>query len=179
MPSRAPQPQGAACAAPEPAAPALEWRVHLAARQPGRSAGALLAVVLAGVSAFILFQHAASALLAAGLILAAVGEFLFPVTYRLTAEGAEARGPLHWRRIAWTEVKRVYTHEEEVKLSPLAHGGPREPFRGVLLRCNGNRDEVLAAIRTFREAARPPEHPPGQKAVGSKQKAESGRPSIP
>jgi hypothetical protein len=101
----------------------------------------------------VVFRHPIPALVAAALLALALGDFLFPVRYRLSAAGAEARGVGHWRRIAWEEVKRVYVGEEEVKLSPLAHGGPREPFRGVLLRCQGNREAVLAAVRQFRDAA--------------------------
>jgi hypothetical protein len=131
----------------------MEWRVHLARRRPGRAVLVLALALAVGALALFLFRHVASALLAVGLLVAAVGEFLFPLAHRLTREGAEVRGPFYWRRIAWTEVKRVHVGEEEVKLSPLAHGGPREAFRGVVLRCEGNRDEVLAAVRQLRDAA--------------------------
>lgn len=111
-------------------------------------------ILLTGLWAIYFFRSPLGFVMAAGLLTAAVSEFLFPVRYRLTSEYAEARGPLHWRRIAWGEVKRVYVGKEEIKLSPLKHGGPREAFRGVVLRVAGDPEPVLAAVRSFREAAR-------------------------
>ena len=131
----------------------VEWRVHLARRQPARAAAASMAVLGAGAWAFYLFQHVVPALVTVGLLVAATGEFMFPISYRLSPAGAEARNPFGWRRIGWGEVMRVYVGNDEIKLSPLKHGGPREAFRGVLLRCEGNREVVLAAVQRFRDAA--------------------------
>ena len=136
---------------PQPAP--LQWRVHLARREPLRALVVTVLIGMAGCAALLLFHSLLSALLAAGLILAATGEFLLPVTYRLTPEGAEARSLFAWRKIAWSEVKRVYSSRGLVKLSPLAHGGPREAFRGVLLRCEENQSAVSAAVEGYRHAA--------------------------
>jgi hypothetical protein len=131
----------------------LTWRVHLARRQPGRAAVAVAAALAAGAWGYLLLGGLLPALAGTGLLLAAVAEFLLPVQYRLTPEGAEARNLLLWRRIAWPEVQRVYTGAETIKLSPLPSGGRREAFRGVLLRLDGNGDAVLAAIERFRDVA--------------------------
>jgi hypothetical protein len=109
-------------------------------------------ILLAGGAALLLFHSLLSALLAAGLLLAATSEFILPVTYRLTPQGAEARSFFTWRKIEWSEVKRVYSGRDEVKLSPLKHGGPREAFRGVLLRCEGNQGTVQAAVEGYCDA---------------------------
>jgi len=137
----------------EPAPARLQWRVHLARREPARALAVSALILVAALAALLLFHSLLSALLSAGLLLAATGEFLLPVTYRLTPEGAEARGLFAWRKIAWSDVKRVYSGRGEVKLSPLAHGGPREGFRGVLLRCEGNQSAVYAAVECYRDAA--------------------------
>jgi hypothetical protein len=141
------------------APPELEWRVCLATRQPARAVATVLVVLAAAGWAWYLFGSPVAAGVTAGLLLGAVGDFLFPVRYRLTAEGAEARGLFSWRRIAWTEVKRVYVAEQEIKLSPLAHAGPRESFRGVVLRCAANREAVLDAVRQLRAACARPDLP--------------------
>lgn len=137
----------------EESAPACEWTVHLAARWPGRALLLSLAIALAAAWAAFVFGHVLALLATAGLLMASVSEFLFPVRYRLTPEFAEARGPVYWRRIAWSDVKRVYVGEREIKLSPLKHGGPREAFRGVVLRLEGDLEPTRAAIRRFRERA--------------------------
>lgn len=140
-------------APPKPDLDSLEWRVHLAARQPARAALALLAVALSAAIGWLSLGNVVAALAAAALLLGAVAEFLFPVTYQLTKLYAEARGILHWRRISWQEVKRVQVGEYEIRLSPLRFPGPRDAFRGVVLRCPDNRDEVRDAIRRLRESA--------------------------
>ena len=129
------------------------WSVHLARHAPARTA-ALWAVscFFGGWSAFV-FAHPVAFIMTAGLLVASTSEFLFPVRYRLTADFAEARGPLFWRRIAWSEVKRVYVGKGEVKLSPLKHGGPREAFRGVVLRLDTDPKALLPTIKRLRESA--------------------------
>ena len=83
-------------------------------------------------------------------LVSAVAEFLFPVTYRLSPQGAELRGLLQHRAIAWTEVRRAYCLPFGVKLSPLDRPGRLEPFRGLLLRFAENDSQVLAFIRQAR-----------------------------
>lgn len=140
-----------------------EWTVHLAARRPGRALLLALAIALAGAWALFVFGHLLAPLATTGLLVGAVSEFLFPVRYRLTPEFAEARGPLYWRRIAWADVRRVYIGEGEIKLSPLKHGGPREAFRGVVLRLEGPSEPIQEAIRAFRSRVPPrePDDPAG------------------
>lgn len=143
---REPLPQSAP--SPEP----LQWRVHLARQAPLRALVVGACILLAGSAALLLFHSLLSALFAAGLLLAATGEFLLPVTYRLSPQGAEARSLFTWRKIEWSDVKRVYSGRGEVKLSPLKHGGPREAFRGVILRCEGNQEAVRATVEGYRHA---------------------------
>lgn len=132
---------------------ALEWQVHLARREPWRAVVATGFILAAGVTALLVFHSALSALLASGLLLAATGEFLLPVSYRLTPEGAEARNLFTWRQIRWQDVKRIYLGAGEIKLSPLAHGGTREAFRGVLLRCGENQAAIQTAVEEYRRVA--------------------------
>jgi hypothetical protein len=119
----------------------MEWRIWLARRQPARAVAVIGVLLAVGAWAYLLFHHPLPVLAAAFLLLGAVGEFLLPITYRLSPLGAEARNLLCWRWIDWAEVKRVTIGPAEVKLSPLAHAGSREAFRGVLLRCGADRVE--------------------------------------
>jgi hypothetical protein len=132
---------------------ALEWRVYLARRHPARAILTVLVVLGAGAWALSVFRSPLPAVAAVILLLGAVGDFLFPVRYRLSPEVAEARSLTSWRKIAWKEVKRVYVGDGEIKLSPLAHPGRREEYRGVLLRCEADQEAVLAAVQEFRDAA--------------------------
>lgn len=129
----------------------LAWQVHLAASQPGRAATVSLLVLGVGAWAWYWLGGPLAGLSAALVLIAGVGEFLFPIRYRLSAEGAEARNAVSWRKFRWDEVRRVYVEAGAIKLSPLLRGGRREAFRGVLLRCEANQDEVMDALRRFLE----------------------------
>jgi hypothetical protein len=131
----------------------LEWSIHMAPHRPEKAvilAGAALAV---GWLSWQLFRNPVMTTFSIAVLIAATADFLFPIRFRLDGWGAELRNLHNRRRIAWTEVKKVYTGEREIKLSPLEHGGRREAFRGVRLQCPENRDEVLDFVRRHRDAA--------------------------
>lgn len=132
--------------------PAVEWRVHLARRQPLRVAMVALAAVVVAVAAMQTPGGSGAALAGVALIVASAGEFLFPIRYRLTEKGAESKNPFGWRQIDWGDVKRVYVGPGSVKLSPLRHGGPREAYRGVTLRAGDDMplERLRELVRTYR-----------------------------
>lgn len=140
-----------------PAGPAVEWQVHLARSRPGRAIWVLVAAFVSAALCFFLFHNWLYAGFCVVAILSATTEFLFPIRYRLDSEGAEMRNLHNWRRIAWSEVKKAYLLEDGVKLSPLGLKTRLEQFRGVFLRFGpapGTQEEVVAAVRRFRDAVR-------------------------
>jgi hypothetical protein len=117
----------------------------------------ILSVALATGLAVLLWRGPLPAMGVAFVLLNAVGEFLFPIGYRLSPAGAEMRCGLHHRAIAWGAVRRAYRLPDGVQLSPLARPDRRERFRGLFLRFAGNEPEVLAFIRQARRSN--DEHP--------------------
>jgi hypothetical protein len=91
-------------------------------------------------------------MLAAGLLLAAISDFLFPIRYRMTEEGMEARGLVMRRRMGWSQVKRVVRDELGVKLTPLARPSRLEAYRGIYCWFAENADEVMEFIARHTEA---------------------------
>ena len=133
-----------------PAAPELMWEVHRARGRVGQAVVVIAAALAAGAVCMALFRSLPFALFSVVAVLGATAEFLFPIRYRLNAEGAELRNLHNWRRMGWEEVKKVYVGEREIKLSPLTRPGRRENFRGVLLLCPENQEAVLALISHYR-----------------------------
>jgi hypothetical protein len=83
-----------------------------------------------------------------GMIAGATADFWMPVHFSLDGTKASRRCGISVTSIEWSEVKRADISEEGVKLSPLEKSSERmEPFRGVYLRFDGNRDQVIEAIR--------------------------------
>lgn len=113
-----------------------EWTVHLARQQPMKAVIAGL-LVSASIAFGWVWVHPMVAFLLGLFLLHAVGEFFFPVRYRITKEGAEAVGFLHWRKIDWERVRRVTLLPDGIQLSPLVKPSKLDAFRGLFLRWNG------------------------------------------
>lgn len=130
----------------------LQWTIHLARRRPGRALAALVIVAAGAVAAAVAFQGLWAGILAAVLLVGAIGDFLFPVRYTLNAEGAQARGLVMRRRIAWRQVRRVARDRLGVKISPLPRPSRLEAYRGIYLWFENNADEVMEFIARHTEA---------------------------
>ena len=112
----------------------LAWRVHLLRRSPERLPALLLAFALGGGCVWVLFSSWIMVVIAIALLAGAVAEYLFPISYRVTDAGVEARTLTGRFAMKWGEVKRVLPQPQGVLLSPLAFASRLDAFRGVLLR---------------------------------------------
>ena len=142
----------------------MQWRVHLARRRPGRAAAALVVIIAAAVCAVAGFRALWAGALAVVVLVASVGDFLFPIRCLVSGAGAEARGLFFRRRIAWPQVRRVTKDAAGVKLSPLPRPSRLEAYRGIYLWFEGNEAEVMAAIAHHTEAAGGDDRQPVQPA---------------
>jgi len=127
----------------------LRWRVHLASEHPGKLLCSLGLAALASAAAY----HALGPLGSAAVALALIGslaDFLFPVTYEITAHRAACRMLIKRAEIEWRSVRRCYVDQAGVKLSPLEGPSRLEAFRGVYLRFNGNREQVIDAVHAMK-----------------------------
>ena len=133
----------------------LNWTIHLSRRLPLQAAAAVALIAAASLAAGYGFQSLLLGLLAAALLIASVSDYLFPLSFTLSDEAAEARGPLHRRRIPWPQVRRVARDDLGVKLSPLPQPSRLDAFRGIYLWFEDNADDVMAFVvhHTKAEAA--------------------------
>jgi len=131
----------------------MEWQVHLSKRNPEKVAGIALAAVIAAVGGWLLLRSPLFAVLGLIFILGSTTDFWLPMRYRLDEKGASLKCGVSMSAIEWPNVKSVMETTDGVKLSPLAGEGKSrlEAFRGVFLRFENNRDEVLAKIRSHME----------------------------
>ena len=137
----------------------ITWTVHLAARRPAKAVVAVLLILLAlrAVATLAPPQWGAGGLwvavgISAALLLGAVAEFLFPVTYTLDARGVAMRTVGSYRYLRWPEVRRVYLRADGIQLSPLPRRNWLDSYRGILLRTL-DRDAVLRQLRACWDAA--------------------------
>lgn len=135
----------------------LEWRTHLALRQPRKALLTAAAILLGSLIVLISSRNPLLAGVCVLVLLAALAEFLFPLHYRLTEGGAQMRNFLSVRYLPWERVRRCYRGARGIKLSPLARPDWREAFRGLTLWVEGEQQEqavaVIRALRPLRELA--------------------------
>jgi len=127
----------------------LSWTIHLAREHPRKLLIliALLSVSMAAGYWIIGALGPIAVVLAMG---GALAEFLFPVTYELTEQGAVCKTLVKFSEIKWKNVKSCYLDDLGIKLSPLERQSRLEAFRGVYLRFSNNRNEVIEAVKSMR-----------------------------
>lgn len=138
----------------------IEWTVHPIRRHPGR--GALLFAVILAVEYLLVFVWASPylAVLAAFLLLAATGRFVFPTHFRMDAQGVEATFLGSRRRRAWKGLRRMREAREGLLLSPFPRRSVLDEPRGVFLMYGGDerlKEDVLAFARRHLPAGGPPQ----------------------
>ncbi len=118
------------------AQPLMEWTVHMARKQPVKAV-ATIAIVAFVLAVGWIWVHPFIAFLMALFLLNAVGEFLFPVRYRVTKEGVEVSSFLRDRKIRWEQVRRLDISSDSLFLSPYPKPSRLDNLRGVWLHWDG------------------------------------------
>lgn len=128
----------------------LSWTVHLAQEcKPKLAASVLFTLVLSAFGYYTIGSLGAIA--TAAVMLASLADFLFPVNYKITTDGAECRMLLKSTVIRWENVRNCYLDDFGIKLSPLRKGTRLEAFRGVYLRFGKNQQQIIEAVKSLRE----------------------------
>jgi hypothetical protein len=133
----------------EAGAESFRWSVRLSDKAPAKRWVVLAAAALVGVFGLVLMRQPLLGLLGFAIILAATAEFWLGASYRIDGRGASSRTGLSVSSIDWQDVKRLDILSEGAKLSPLSAPSRLDEFRGVFLRFGDQREQVLAALRTF------------------------------
>lgn len=137
---------------PSASGPVLSWSVYLVRSDPGKLviiAPILIASLVICYATFHSLFYMAVVLL---LFAAALSDYLLPVRYEMTEEGASARTVFSTSRIRWEAVRKYYVDDSGIKLSPFENPTRLETYRGVYLRFGSRKDEVTNAVRRMRDA---------------------------
>jgi len=118
----------------------------MARKRPLRAAVtiALIALVLAIGWVWV---HPFVAFLMGLFLLNAVGEFLFPIRYKITNEGVEVSSFLHDRKLRWEQIRRLVAFHDSVFLSPFPKPNRLDSLRGVWLRWDGEPEGLQELIK--------------------------------
>lgn len=125
----------------------LEWQYKSWEKDPNRRTVAIAAIVIAGLAGLLIFHHPLFAIIGMVVIFVSTAELFLPVKYKLDANEARQQCGLSVTAIPWTEVRRLVTQGDGVRLSPFEKPNRLDAFRGVFLRYASNEDQVLGKIR--------------------------------
>lgn len=137
-------------AAPNTEQPAeLTWQSLPARRSPARTA--MVVLVLAAVFLFISWYTGSGFM---GLVLTVVlvlslGAYFFPTWYAFSEQGIMVRTLITKFERPWSTYRSHWPDRNGVLLSPFPHQSRLENFRGIFIRFENNRDDVLAFVRRF------------------------------
>lgn len=139
-------------AASAPVVPHLSWRVHRLRESPEKVPLVAGAYAVALGAWWLAFPHPVTLLLPTVALTGALAEYLFPITYRLTEQGAFADCGLSRLALEWKEVRRATHGKDGVYLSPLSRPSRLDTFRGIRLRyLPGDTDHAETVRETVRE----------------------------
>jgi hypothetical protein len=80
-------------------------------------------------------------------LLNAVGEFLFPLHFRVTKEGVEVSSFLHDRKLRWEQIRRMEVHPNGILLSPYPKPSQLDNLRGIWLRWDGEPEGLQRLVK--------------------------------
>ncbi len=125
----------------------LEWTSLPCRNDPLLSVAVVVLLLLLWVLVYLLFRDPVLVALAVVMLSGSLLTFFLPTRYVLTAEQASARGPLWRTERPWSDFRRCVADGSRAVLSPFPRPSRLDGFRGLVLRFDGNREQVLEFVR--------------------------------
>lgn len=82
------------------------------------------------------------------IMLASLSSFFLPTRYELNQEKVKIRFFLTMREREWSAFRSFYVDKNGVLLSPFAKPSRLENFRGIYVRFNRNKDQVVEFVKS-------------------------------
>ena len=132
--------------------PTIVWSIHLARSNPRAIPTLFIATLAAALLVTALFHSPIPGIIAILLITGSVKEFLFPINYRITGGGVEARSLGAHLELAWMDIRRCVIEPRQITFTSLANPSRLDVFRGVTIRFAkpgepGDQGSVLAMCK--------------------------------
>ena len=129
-------------------ADALRWESHPLRREKPAKSMLLVALIVASAAAAAFgFEHWFYGVFSLGALTVSLSRYFFPTRYALDGEGIGSEHLGLKQRRSWAEFRRVEEHRDGIFLCPSVRPGRLDSFRGVFLRFNQNRTEVVRFVR--------------------------------
>jgi hypothetical protein len=124
----------------------IEWTIYPIKRNWKVSAGLIFLLVILCMAIYFSFDSLTFLLLSAVILICSLSPFFFPTKYILQHDCIVIRSLLRTFSKQWDFFKSYYPDKNGVLLSPFLSPSRLENFRGVYIRFDNNRTEVLDFI---------------------------------
>lgn len=133
----------------EKCTPELSWRCHPSRRSVMRTV--LVLSFLLGLLYFISWYTGSAGLgvIFTVLMFLSLSAYFFPTWYTLSDGGISVRTLVTKMKRPWSVYRSHWPDRNGVLLSPFPSRSRLENFRGVFIRYEDNRDEVLAFVKRY------------------------------
>lgn len=124
----------------------MQWTAHLIKRNWKVSSGVVLFLIILCAAIYFSFNSATFLLLSVAILTISLSPFFFPTTYTFQDDCIIVKSLLRESSRQWDSFKSYYPDRNGVLLSPFPSPTRLENFRGIYIRFENNRSEVVNFI---------------------------------
>ncbi|MBN2226842.1 MAG: hypothetical protein JW763_05715 [candidate division Zixibacteria bacterium] len=125
----------------------LTWVCHPAKRNRLVTGAVVLLIAAIVVSVYFLTYSALFTVLSFLIMTGSLAAFFFPTRYHLTESEIIVKTTTQKLHKTWSQYRTYYPDKNGVLLSPFARPSRLENFRGLYLRYDANREEVVTFVK--------------------------------
>lgn len=125
----------------------LEWVVHPARRHPWKTVATLVVLFLTWGIVYVVSRNVVFVGIAIIFLLVSLAQYFLPVTFRVGLQGVQREFLGRRTSRSWQEIRSIHEDRNGSLLSPFAGKSMLEMYRGIYLRFDGNRKEVMEYVR--------------------------------
>lgn len=127
---------------------ALIWTSHPLKRNKRNTVLVILFLILAPLIVLIATNSLFFVFLSLIILLGSLASFFLPTTYELSQDKIRVRFFINKKEMDWDKYRSFYVDKNGVLLSPFEKPSRLENFRGIYIRFEQNKDEVVNFIKS-------------------------------
>jgi hypothetical protein len=135
----------------------LEWVSHPAKRNIRTTVIVTVFLALLLVVIYFMTYSVWFTVLGFMILYGALASFYFPTRYKFSEKELTIKTTLQTLKKQWSQYRSYYPDKNGVLLSPFVRPTRLENFRGIYIRFEKNRDEVVAFVRMMLDRGKPKE----------------------
>jgi hypothetical protein len=125
----------------------LEWTVHPLIANWKISAGLIAFLIALCTAIYFSFNSLTFLFLSIIFLVGSLSPFFFPTTYTLNDDGINIKSVFRKSSKNWGYYKSYYPDRNGILLSPFPHPSRLENFRGLYVRFNNNKADVVNFVK--------------------------------